>query len=241
MKAIVNTEYGSPDVLQLMEVPKPTPKVNEVLIKIYATTVNRTDCGFRNPEYFIVRLINGLFKPIKTILGSEFAGVIEAIGNDVKSFAIGDAVFGLSTYNFGTHAEYICIAENKSIATKPVNMSFSEAAAVCDGLMLANNYIKRIDFSTPKKILVNGASGSIGSAVVQLARCYNAEITTVCNSQSVELMKSLGANEVIDYTNPSPAVARSHSALVFHSKKISSCFVVPAFFSRFRSPQKLPR
>lgn len=200
MKAIVNTEYGTPEVLKLMEVEKPTPKNNEVLIKIRATTVNRTDCGFRKPEYFIVRLISGLFRPKKTILGSEFAGEIEAVGKDVKTFNLGDQVFGLSTYNFGTHAEYICIPEKKSITTKPTNMTYEEAAAVCDGLMLGINFIKKIDFTRPQKILINGASGSIGSACVQLARYYGAEITAVCNTKNLELVKSLGANEVIDYT-----------------------------------------
>jgi NADPH:quinone reductase-like Zn-dependent oxidoreductase len=141
MKAIVNTIYGPPEILQLKEVPKPSPQADEVLVKIHATTVNRTDCGFRKPEYFIVRLISGLFKPKKKILGSEFAGEIEAIGKHVSSFKVGDAVFGLSTYNFGTHAEYICIKENKSIVHKPTNMSFAEAAAVCDGLFLAYSNI----------------------------------------------------------------------------------------------------
>jgi NADPH:quinone reductase-like Zn-dependent oxidoreductase len=201
MKAIVYTKYGPPEVLQLKELEKPAPKDNEVLIKIHATTVNRTDCGFRKPEYpVIIRLINGLFKPKKMILGSELAGEIEAIGKDVKTFKPGDPVFGLSTYNFGTHAEYICIPENGSIAIKPGNMSYEEAAAVCDGLFLAKNLIQNINFKETKKILINGASGSIGSACVQLAKYYGAEITAVCNTINFELVKSLGANEVIDYT-----------------------------------------
>ena len=200
MKAIVNTKYGSPEVLQLMEIPKPTPKDNEVLIKIYATTVNRTDCGFRKPEYLIVRLIAGLFKPRKKILGSELAGEIEAVGKDVKTLRPGYPVFGLSTYNFGTHAEYICIPEKSSITTKPVNMSYVEAAAVCDGMMLAINYIRKIDFKIKPTILINGATGSIGSASVQLAKYYGAKITAVCNAKNFELVKSLGADEVIDYS-----------------------------------------
>lgn len=200
MKAIVNTRYGQPEVLQLKEVEKPIPKNNEVLIKIHATTVNRTDCGFRNPEYFIVRLISGLFRPRKKILGSEFAGEIEVIGKDVKTFIKGDQVFGLSTFNFGTHAEYICIAEEKSITTKPINMSYNEAAAVCDGAFLAFANIKKIDFKLMSKILINGASGSIGTAAVQLAKYYGAEITAVCNTKNIELVKSLGADIVIDYT-----------------------------------------
>jgi NADPH:quinone reductase-like Zn-dependent oxidoreductase len=201
MKAAVYTKYGPPEVIQLKEVPKSAPKDHEVLVKIYATTVNRTDCGFRKPEYpVIIRLVNGIFKPRKTILGSELAGEVEAIGKDVKTFKPGDAVFGLSCGNFGAHAEYICMLEEKSIAAKPSNMSYSESAAVCDGLMLAINYIRKIDFSNRPHILINGASGSIGTASVQLAKYYGAEITAVGNSKSLELLKSLGANHVIDYT-----------------------------------------
>ena len=145
MKAIINNIYGPPEVLQLMEVPKPIPKDDEVLIKINASTVNRTDTGFRNPEYFIVRLVGGLFKPKNKILGSELAGEVEAIGKDVKTFKPGDEVFGLSTYKFGTHAEYICVKEDKAITLKPNNMSYQEAAAVPDGMFLAYSNIKKIE------------------------------------------------------------------------------------------------
>jgi NADPH:quinone reductase-like Zn-dependent oxidoreductase len=201
MKAIVHTKYGPPEVLQLKEVLKPVPKDNEVLIKIHATTVNRTDCGFRKPEYpVIIRLVNGLFKPKKTILGSELAGAIEAIGKDVKTFIPGDQVFGLCTLNFGAHAEYISLPETGSIAIKPANISYNEAAAVCDGLNLAITYIRKIDFTNKRKILINGASGSIGSACVQLAKYYGAEITAVCDTKNLETVKLLGADEVIDYT-----------------------------------------
>jgi len=201
MKAIIYTKYGLPEVLQLKEVEKPTPKDNEVLIKIHATTVNRTDCGFRKPEYgFIIRLINGLFRPKRNILGSELAGEIETIGKDIKTFKRGDQVFGLSTGKFGAHAEYICLPEKASIAIKPANMSYEEAAAVCDGLMLAMTYIRKINFQKSKEILINGASGSIGSACVQLAKYYGARITAVCNTKNMELAKSLGAERVIDYT-----------------------------------------
>lgn len=202
MKAVVYTKYGPPEVLQIKDVPKPIPKENEVLIKIHATTVNRTDCGFRKPEYpIIIRLINGLFKPKNTILGSELAGKIEEIGSNVKTFKVGDNVFGLSTYSFGAHAEYICLPESGSITIKPVNMSYDEAAAVCDGLFLALNLIRKIDFTNKPDILVNGATGSIGSACVQLAKHFGAnKITAVCNSHNFELLKSLGADEVIDYT-----------------------------------------
>lgn len=200
MKAVIYTKYGPPEVLQLKEVEKPIPKDNEVLIKIHATTVNRTDCGFRNPEYLIVRLISGLFRPKKNILGSEMAGEIEAIGKDVKTFKQGDQVFGLSTLNFGTHAEYVCIPEKGSITAKPTNMSYEEAAAVCEGLMLAMTFIRKIDFKKKQTILINGASGSIGSACVQLAKYHGAKITVVCGTKNIELVKSLGAERVIDFT-----------------------------------------
>jgi NADPH:quinone reductase-like Zn-dependent oxidoreductase len=201
MKAVIYTRYGPPGVLQLKEVEKPTPKNNEVLIKIHATTVNRTDCGFRKPEYgFIVRLINGLLRPKKNILGSELAGEIEAIGKDVAIFKRGDQVFGLSAGRFGAHAEYICLPEKASITLKPTNMSYEEAAAVCDGLMLAMTFIRKIDFQKSDRILINGASGSIGSACVQLAKYYGAKITAVCHTKNMDLMKSLGAEKTIDYT-----------------------------------------
>jgi len=200
MKASVNFKYGSPEVLQILDVPKPSPNENEVLVKIMATTVNRTDCGFRAPEYFIVRLIGGLFKPRKTILGSEFSGVVEEVGSKVSKFKKGDPVFGLSTYNFGAHAEYIKLKETGSIALMPSNMNFNEAASVCDGLMLASNIVRKIDFSKAKKILINGATGSIGSAVLQLAKLNGAQITAVCNEVNFEKIKSLGATTTIDYT-----------------------------------------
>jgi NADPH:quinone reductase-like Zn-dependent oxidoreductase len=201
MKAIVYTKYGPPEVLQLQEVKKPTPQDNEVLIKIHATTVNRTDCGFRKPEYgFIIRPLHGFFRPRRNILGSELAGEIEAIGKDVKTFKPGDQVFGLSGGKFGAQAEYICLSEKASIAIKPANMSYEEAAAVCDGLILAMTYIRKIDFQRSKDVLINGASGSIGSACVQLAKYYGARITAVCNTKNMELVKSLGAERVLDYT-----------------------------------------
>ncbi len=200
MRASVNKIYGPPEVLQIMEVEKPTPKDNEVLIKIHATTVTRNDCGFRKPEYLIVRLIAGLFKPRKKLLGTELAGEIEAIGKAVKTFKVGDQVFGLSTLNFGTHAEYICIAENKSIALKPSNISYQEAAATCESAWYALTFFRSVNIQKGDKILINGTTGAIGSAAVQLAKYFGAEITAVCNTKNMDLVKSLGANNLIDYT-----------------------------------------
>ncbi len=200
MKASVNTVFGEPDVLQIKEIEKPVPKENEVLIKIHASTVNRTDCGFRKPEYLIVHLFAGFFKPRKKVLGSELAGEIEAVGKNVTSFKPGDQVFGLSTFNFGTHAQYICMDEEKSITLKPTNATYNEAAAICDGAFLAYANLKKIDFKKEHEILVNGASGSIGTATVQLAKHFGAKITAVCNTKNIELVRSLGADTVIDYT-----------------------------------------
>lgn len=200
MKASFHSKYGSAEVLQIKEVEKPIPKETEVLIKIHSTTINRTDCGFRQPEYLFVRLFSGIINPKINILGTEFSGTVEAIGSKVSLFKTGDAVFGLNTFKFGMHAEYVCIPDKKSIALKPANMSFEEAAAVCDGLMLAINYIRKIDFKTNPKILINGASGSIGSAAVQLAKYYGAEITAVCRKEHFDLIRSLGATTLIDYT-----------------------------------------
>ena len=225
MKAIVYTKYGPPEVLQLREVEKPTPKDNEVLIKIHATTVNRSDCGFRKPEYLIVRFVSGLFRPKNHILGTELAGEIEAVGRDVKTFKIGDQVFGLNTFKFGTHAEYVCVDEKKSIAIKPKNMSYNEAAAVCDGAFLAWTYIHKIDFTKKQKILINGASGSIGSACVQLAKYFGAEITAVCNTKNIELVKSLGAEKVFDYSKEDFTISEEKFNFIIDAVGKSSFFL----------------
>jgi len=199
MKAIIHTSFGRPEVLRIAEVEKPNPKENEVLVKVHYSTVNRSDTGFRKPEYVMVLPFTGILKPKNPILGTEFSGVIESIGKNVTKFKIGDEVFGLRTFKFGTQAEYVCIDENTSIALKPVNFSMKEAGAVTEGLFLSYNYLKRIDFKKDPKILINGTSGSIGSAGLQLAKYLGAEVTAVCNTKNVELMKSLGADFVIDY------------------------------------------
>lgn len=201
MKASVFTEYGPPEVLRVQEVEKPVPKDGEVLIKIRATTVNRNDCGFRSAEYFFIRFFFGLQKPRKQILGTELAGVVEAVGKDVQTFRAGDEVFGITGgIRFGAHAEYLCLPESAPIAVKPANMSMEEAAAVCDGMTMAYNYIGKIDFSKEAKILIYGASGSIGTAAVQLAKYFGGKVTAVCNRKNLGLVKSLGADKVVDYT-----------------------------------------
>ncbi len=201
MKAAVYTKYGPPDVVRIKDVEKPTPKDDEVLIKIQATTVNRTDCGFRKPEYpLIIRLMNGVFRPKRKILGSELAGDVEVVGKDIRQFKKGDQVFGLTGNRFGAHAEYVCLPEAASIVAMPANMSYEEAAAVCDGAMLAFTFIRKVNLQKGDRILIYGASGSIGTAAVQLAKYYGAEVTAVCNTKNLELVKFLGADAVIDYT-----------------------------------------
>lgn len=201
MKAAVNTNYGSPNVvLQLKEVERPTPKGNEVLIKIYATTVNRTDCGFLRAEPFIVRFFSGLTKPKNTILGNEFAGKIEAVGKDVTSFKVGDKVFGYNDVNFGAHAQYMTMPQDGSLANMPSNMTYLEAAPCTEGVHYALNYIRAAHIRKQQKVLINGATGAIGSAAVQLAKLYGAEITAVSNTKNMQLVKSLGAKSIIDYT-----------------------------------------
>lgn len=224
MKAAIHDKYGPPEVIYIGEVDKPIPAETEVLVKIHSTTVNRTDCGFRKPEYLIVRFFSGLLKPKNKILGTEFAGVIESIGSKVTNFKPGDKVFGLRTYLFGAHAEYISVKESGSIALMPSSMNFDEAAAVCDGMMLAINYIRAIDFKSKPKILVNGASGSIGSAAVQLAIYYGGEVTAVCSPKSAELMQSFGVKRIIDYTSEDFTQTNEQYDVVLDSVGKSSFF-----------------
>jgi len=200
MKAIVYTRYGPPDVLQLKEVAKPTPKDNEVLVKVYATTVNRTDCATIRAKPFFARFFTGIFKPKKQIPGTEFAGKIEAVGKNVKSLKVGDKVFGFDDSGSGPHAQYMTISEDKALTTIPTNITYEQAAASTEGAHYAYNFIKKVNIESGQKILVNGATGAIGSAAVQLLKYYGVNVTAVCNTKNIELVKSLGANKVIDYT-----------------------------------------
>lgn len=199
MRAIVYKKYGSPEVAKLMEVPKPIPKHNEVLIKVYASTVNRTDAGFRSAEYFISRFWSGIIRPKYQILGCEFAGVIEEIGKSVKEFTNGDKVFGFNDQSFGGHAEYLTIAETNAITTIPEDIGFDEAAALTEGAHYALVNIRAAKIERGQNVLVNGATGAIGSAAVQLLKHFGAIVTAVCNTKNVELVKTLGADTVIDY------------------------------------------
>ncbi len=200
MKALVYTKYGPPDVLQIKEVAKPTPKDNEVLIKIHATTVNRTDCATIRAIPFFARIITVLFKPKKQIPGTEFAGEIEEIGKNIKSFKTGDKVFGFDDSGSRSHAQYMTISEDKAITTIPRNLTYEQAAASTEGSHYAYNFINKVDLKSGHKVLINGASGGIGSAAVQLLKYFGVNVTAVCNTENIELVKSLGANKVIDYT-----------------------------------------
>lgn len=200
MKAIVHTKYGPPEVLQLKEVEKPTPKDNEVLIKVHAATLNRTDCGFRSAEYFISRFFSGLLKPKYQTLGCEFAGVIEEVGKGVTSFKIGDKVFGYNDSKFGAHAEYMTLAENEAITTMPGNLSFEEAVPITEGAHYALCDIRAAKVISGQNVMIYGATGAIGSAAVQLVKYFGANVTAVCNTKNVELVKTLGADVVVDYT-----------------------------------------
>jgi len=199
MKAIVHTQYGPPEVAKLKEVDKPIPSKNQVLVKIFATTVNRTDCGFRSAEYFISRFFSGLFRPNQQILGCEFAGIVEEIGSEVKEFKIGDSVFGFDDVKFGSHAEYKVIAEDKAVITIPGGLSFEIAAAIGEGAHYAWCDIRAAKIQKGQNILINGATGAIGSAAVQLVKYLGATVTAVCDTKNVALVKSLGADVIIDY------------------------------------------
>jgi NADPH:quinone reductase-like Zn-dependent oxidoreductase len=199
MKAVVYTQYGPPEVAKLTEIAKPVAKENEVLIKVYASTVNRTDAGFRSANYFISRFWTGIFKPKYTVLGTEFSGVVEEIGNKVTSFKIGDRVFGFDDKTCGGHAEYLTIAENKALAIIPNNFTFEEAAPLTEGAHYALVDIRAAQVKSGQNVLVYGATGAIGSAAVQLLKHFGAHVTAVCNSKNVDLIKSLGADVVIDY------------------------------------------
>ncbi len=207
MKAVVYDRHGAPDVLRLEDVERPVPREDEVLVRIHATTVARSDCATREANRrsglgvtLISRLISGIRRPRQRILGSEMAGEVEAVGPAVQEFAVGDHVFGTSGFRFGAHAELIRMRESGLIAHKPAGMSFEDAAAVCDGALNAMWCLRLAGLRKGQRVLIYGASGSIGTAGVQLARHFGADVTAVCNTKNLELVRSLGADRVVDYT-----------------------------------------
>lgn len=222
MKAIVYSKYGPPEVARLTEVARPSPKDNEILLKVYSSTVNRTDSGFRSAEYFISRFWSGLFRPKHKILGCEFSGVVEAVGKYVTAFRNGDKVFGFNDKTFGGHGEYLTIAENDAVINMPENMSFDEAAAITEGSHYALVNIRAAKVERGQKVLVYGATGAIGSAAVQLLKHFGAIVTAVCNTKNVDLVRSLGADTVIDYQTQDFTKTEDKFAFIFDAVGKSS-------------------
>ncbi len=200
MKAAVYIQYGKPEVLQVKDLDKPIPKNNEILLKINATAVNSGDVRLRKADPFAVRFIFGLVKPKLNILGSVFSGEIVSVGKDVTKFKVGDAVFGHTDMRFGAYAEYISVPEDGSVALKPANITHAEAAAIPFGGVTALHFIKKAAIQPGQKVLIVGASGAVGSAAVQLAKSFGAEVTAVCSTANIALVESLGADKRIDYT-----------------------------------------
>ena len=200
MKAVVCDRYGPPEVLRIEDIERPVPGPDEVLIRIRATTVNRSDTETRQGSPAVARLLTGLRRPRHRVLGTELTGEVEAVGSAVTEFKPGDAVFGVRAWKFGAHAEFVCMRESAALAPKPAAMSFEEASAVCDGVILALMGLRPADVRKGRSILVYGASGSIGTAAVQLSRYFGANVTAVCGTKNLDLVRSLGAEQVIDYT-----------------------------------------
>lgn len=198
MQAVVYDRYGPPEVQHLEDVERPVPAPDQLLVRIHATTVTRTDCGWLRARPFFVRAFIGLFRPKRRILGMEYAGEVAEVGAAVTQFAVGDLVFGVT--GFGAHAEYVCVLERGAVAHKPAGVTFEEASAVCDGACAATSCLRSVDIGPGRRLLIYGATGSIGSAAVQLARAAGADVTAVANTKNLELVRSLGADRVIDWT-----------------------------------------
>lgn len=216
MKAIEYSTYGTPEVMQLIEVEKPSPQPNEVLIQIHATTVTATECTFRKGEPFFTRTFTGLTKPKLKRLGEELSGEIVAVGKDVKNFNQGDLVFGTAGPGFGANAEYLCVPADGVLSLKPSNTNFEEAASSVDGFLTAMPFLRDTGkIKKGQKILINGASGSVGSAAIQVAKYFGATVTGVCSTDNMDLVKALGADKVIDYTSEDFTNSRESYDIIF--------------------------
>ncbi|MCB9244788.1 MAG: NAD(P)-dependent alcohol dehydrogenase [Flavobacteriales bacterium] len=201
MRAIITTAYGSPEIFKLDNIAKPEPKANEILIRIHASSVTKADTMMRTGKPYIGRLMIGLTKPKNPIWGTGFAGVVEAVGSEVTRFKTGDKVFGENLANMGTYAEYVNVPQDGIVAHLPAHLSFEEAAGLCDGGVTSLNFLSNLGMvKKGQKVLINGASGSLGTAAVQIAKYFGAEVTGVCSSRNVEMVLELGADQVIDYT-----------------------------------------
>jgi NADPH:quinone reductase-like Zn-dependent oxidoreductase len=215
MKAAVRTRYGPPEVVHVMEVPRPAPKADELLVRVHATTVNRTDCGFRAAHPWFIRAFTGVAKPRRTILGNEFAGVVEEVGEDVSRFAVGDRVFGYDDARFGGHAEYLAIGQDAAVARMPVDQDFEVMAAATEGSHYALAYIRAAGVDGSSEVLVYGATGAIGSAAVQIIKSLGAHVTAVCSREHVDLVAALGADRVVDRTTTDFTADTQRYDLVF--------------------------
>ncbi len=238
MKAAFYSRYGPPDVVEIREMQKPIPKDNEVLVRVHATTVCAADWRMRKADPFFIRLVMGFWRPKKVhVLGMEFAGEVEALGNSVTRFGVGDRVFGATGFDFGTHAEYVCLAEDAKLALKPTNMTLTESAAVCFGGFTALHFLRCANVQAGQRILIYGASGSVGVFAVQLAKYFGAHVTAVSSAANLGLSRSLGADEVVDYTQQDfsaagkvydvmfDAVGKSGFTRSLRSLKKSGCYV----------------
>jgi NADPH:quinone reductase-like Zn-dependent oxidoreductase len=226
MKAAVFTQYGAPSVLHTTTVAKPSPKANEVLIKIHATAVNSGDCRMRAADPFAARFFIGLFKPSKQILGGVLSGVVEAVGQNVQQFKPGDEVFGSTTMDFGAYAEYIVLPETGALGLKPAALRHEEAAVIPFGGVSAWFFLQKANIQPRQKVLIYGASGAVGAAAVQIAKSLGAEVTGVCSTSNVELVKSLGADHVIDYTKTDFTQTGQQYDVVYETvnkTRVSSC------------------